>query len=538
MAQSMALYRKWRPLTFDQVIGQDHITSALQSQVQQGRVSHAYIFTGTRGTGKTTCAKILARAVCCENPINGEPCNQCPSCLTILEDSTSDCSEIDAASYTGVDNIRAIREEALYTPTMLSRRIFIIDEVHMLSASAFNALLKIMEEPPAHVLFVLATTDIHKVPATILSRCQRFDFRRVSVSAIAERLLHIAEKEGYSLTPDAAEMIARLGDGSVRDSISLYDRCMPYNGTVDAKRVTESLGMPDSDGIARMYEYIVDRDGAGAMSVFLEMYSSGKDIISVFDSLLSLVRDIYVVKLTNKAEYLSVNSIDRVKALADKTEMSSLEFYVNCISELLQRLTRTAARRADGEVCLLKMSMGGAVAAPVVLTAPAASVKAAAPAAKPDPKPEVTPAQPVVERIAEPAPVDAPAQAPVAAPTQTVAPSSDTFKPTPKRTEQAADGLKQSFLNLVSTKVNPGVRTFIGMSDIKSSEQRLRIEAPDESLRILNKPEYIAIFKEAAAALGFSDVTVSKKVDVPPPLSPIDSILNKAQSMGIHVERK
>ena len=406
----------------------------------------------------------------------------------------------------------------------------------MLSASAFNALLKIMEEPPAHVLFVLATTDIHKVPATILSRCQRFDFRRVSVSAIAERLLHIAEKEGYSLTPDAAEMIARLGDGSVRDSISLYDRCMPYNGTVDAKRVTESLGMPDSDGIARMYECIVDRDGAGAMSVFLEMYSSGKDIISVFDSLLSLVRDIYVVKLTNKAEYLSVNSIDRVKALADKTEMSSLEFYVNCISELLQRLTRTAARRADGEVCLLKMSMGGAIAAPVVLTAPGAPVKAAAPVAKPEPKPEVTPAQPAVECIAEPTP--APTQAPVAAPTQTAAPSSDTSKPSPKRTEQAADGLKQSFLNLVSPKVNPGVRTFIGMSDIKSSEKRLRIEAPDEALRFLTKPEYIAIFKEAAAALGFNDVTVSKKVDVPPPLSPIDSILNKAQSMGIHVERK
>ena len=527
MAQSVALYRKWRPLTFDQVIGQEHITSALQSQVQQGRVSHAYIFTGTRGTGKTTCAKILARAICCENPINGEPCNQCPSCLAILGDSTSDCSEIDAASYTGVDNIRAIREEALYTPTMLSRRIFIIDEVHMLSASAFNALLKIMEEPPAHVLFVLATTDIHKVPATILSRCQPFHFPRVSVSAIAERLWHISEKEGYNLTPDAAEMIARLGDGSVRDSISLYDRCMPYNGTVDANRVTESLGMPDSDAIARMYDCIVSRDGAGAMSLFLEMYSSGKDIISVFDSLLSLVRDIYVVKLTNKAEYLSVNSIDKVKALADKTEMSSLEFYVNCISELLQRLTRTAARRADGEVCLLKMSMGGTVASPVVLTPPTTPVKAA-PTIMPAPQPEAKPVQPAP--AAEPKPVQSSVPAQPAATTEA-----------PKRTDRQTpptSELKQKFINLVNSKVGPGVRTFISMSQISASEQRLRIEAPDEALLFMTKPEYVAIFKEAAMALGFNDVTVAKKADAPPPLSPIDSILNKAQSMGIHVERK
>lgn len=536
MAQSVALYRKWRPLTFDQVIGQEHITSALQSQVQQGRVSHAYIFTGTRGTGKTTCAKILARAVCCENPINGEPCNCCPSCLAILGDSTSDCSEIDAASNTGVDNIRSIREEALYTPTMLSRRIFIIDEVHMLSTNAFNALLKIMEEPPSHVLFILATTDIHKVPATILSRCQRFDFRRVAVASIAERLLHIARNEGYSLTPDAAEMIARLGDGSVRDSISLYDRCMPYNGTVDAARVTSSLGMPDSDAIARMFDYISSRDGAGAMEVFLELYSEGKDIISVFDSLLSLVRDIYIVKLTNKAEYLSVNSIERVKSLADKTEMPALEFYVNCISELLQRLTRTAARRADGEVCILKMSMGSVTTStPVVLTAPTAPVKTT-PVSQPAPNPAPQPAsvasapaapvktEPVVTKASEIAPK------PVSAATATPA--------TPARQENTASELKQKFIAIVNPAVSAGVRTFIGMSDVVAVDKRLRVEAPDLALRFITKPEYIEIFKKAATELGFNDVTVVKKEDAPPPLSPIDAILNKARDLGIPTEKR
>ena len=236
MEQHLALYRKWRPLTFDDVFGQEHVTTALRNQVAAGRTSHAYLFTGTRGTGKTSCAKILARAVCCENPVNGSPCNQCAACRSILEDSALDVSEIDAASNNGVDNIRDIREEAAFSPTALTKRVYIIDEVHMLSAGAFNALLKTLEEPPEHVLFILATTEIHKVPATILSRCQRYDFRRIPPEIIAARLNQIASEEGFTLSSPAATLLARLGDGSMRDAISLLDRSVSADGNIDLGR--------------------------------------------------------------------------------------------------------------------------------------------------------------------------------------------------------------------------------------------------------------------------------------------------------------
>ena len=221
-----ALYRKYRPQTFDAVYGQRHITVTLQNQVQYGRVSHAYLFTGTRGTGKTTCAKILARAVNCEHPVNGNPCNECPSCRGIMDGSILDVLELDAASNTGVDNMRAILEETTYPPANVKRRVYIIDEVHMLSAGAFNALLKTLEEPPEYVMFILATTELHRVAATILSRCQRFDFKRVDPREIASNLSAIAEKEGVRISPKALDLLAKLADGSVRDSLSLLERCM------------------------------------------------------------------------------------------------------------------------------------------------------------------------------------------------------------------------------------------------------------------------------------------------------------------------
>ena len=579
MAQAVALYRKWRPLTFSEVIGQEHITTALRTQVEQGRVSHAYIFTGTRGTGKTTCAKILARAVCCENPINGEPCNQCPSCRAILADSTSDCSEIDAASNTGVDNIRSIREEALYTPTMLRRRIFIIDEVHMLSTSAFNALLKIMEEPPAHVLFILATTDIHKVPATILSRCQRFDFRRVAVSAISERLMHIAQSEGYSLTAPASEMIARIGDGSVRDSISLYDRCMPYSGTVDEDRVTQSLGLPESDTVCAIYEDILDHNPGAALERFLELYAGGKDIIAVFDSLLSLIRDIYIAKLTQKPEYLTANSIDKVKALSGKCDVRTLEYHVSCVSDLLQRLTRTAARRADGEVCLFKMALGSAPQASPVYAAPAPTApRPAAPAPTPTPAPVSKPApapvktqpeasddappwddadappensEPIypdtppertsVTRPASPAPQPTAQPAPQPVRESVPAPATPEAAEQPRRSSVSvapASELKKEFNAQAFSRFRPSVRTYLGLSDISALDRKIKIEAPDEALGFLTKADYMQIYREIAQSLGFDDVLLVKKQPQPPVLSPIETVLNNARSLGIPIENK
>ena len=220
-----ALYRKWRPQTFDEVVGQDHITETLKNQVKTGRLSHAYLFIGTRGTGKTTCARILARAVNCEHPVDGNPCGVCPACRGILDGSVLDVVELDAASNNGVDNVRALRDEAVFSPTAVKKRVYIIDEVHMLSLAAFNALLKILEEPPEHLMFILATTELQKVPATILSRCQRHSFKRVDSPVIAAYLEKIAEAEHFDLSRDAAELIARLADGGVRDALSLLDQC-------------------------------------------------------------------------------------------------------------------------------------------------------------------------------------------------------------------------------------------------------------------------------------------------------------------------
>ena len=226
-----ALYRKWRPKTFSDVVGQEHVTETLQRQVAEGRLSHAYLFTGTRGTGKTTCAKILAKAVNCEHPENGNPCNKCSSCLGIESGGFLDVMELDAASNNGVDHVRALRDEAIYSPAQVKKRVYIIDEVHMLSIAAFNALLKILEEPPEHLMFILATTELHKVPATILSRCQRFAFRRILPREIVGRLNYIAEQEGIDLRPDGAELLAHIADGALRDALSLLDQCAAAGGT-------------------------------------------------------------------------------------------------------------------------------------------------------------------------------------------------------------------------------------------------------------------------------------------------------------------
>ena len=254
-----ALYRKWRPQTFDQVVGQQHITETLKNQVRTGRLSHAYLFIGTRGTGKTTCARILAKAVNCEHPVDGNPCGVCPACRGISDGSVLDVVELDAASNNGVDNVRALREEAVFTPASVRKRVYIIDEVHMLSASAFNALLKILEEPPEHLMFILATTELQKVPATILSRGQRHSFRRIDTPDIAEYLEYIAKQENFKLSHEAAELIARLADGGVRDALSLLDQCSA-SATIDLEAVYSAMGLAGNRRTAQLMSSILDHD--------------------------------------------------------------------------------------------------------------------------------------------------------------------------------------------------------------------------------------------------------------------------------------
>ena len=291
-----ALYRKWRPRTFDDVVGQSHITETLKRQVAAGRLSHAYLFTGTRGTGKTTCAKILARAVNCEHPTDGNPCNQCASCQGIENGSILDVLELDAASNNGVDQVRALRDEAVYSPAAVRKRVYIVDEVHMLSTAAFNALLKILEEPPAHLMFILATTELHKVPATIKSRCQQFSFQRILPADIARRLSYVAEREGIDLKPEGAALLARLADGGLRDALSLLDQCAVSGGPVGEQRVLDALGLAGGLETGRLMGRVADHDAAGALEDIARLYGGGKDVSAILGELSSLARDLLIRK--------------------------------------------------------------------------------------------------------------------------------------------------------------------------------------------------------------------------------------------------
>ena len=354
-----ALYRKWRPNRFADVVGQRHITDTLRAQLESGRLSHAYLFTGTRGTGKTTCAKILARAVNCTNLQSGDPCGTCPACRGILDGSVLDVVEIDAASNNGVDNIRDIREEVRYIPASVKKRVYIIDEVHMLSQGAFNALLKTLEEPPEHVLFILATTEINKVPATILSRCQRFDFRRIAPHDIAQRLLEIAEEEHIPLTEGGARMIARLADGALRDALSILDRTAAgSSGPIDEELVASGVGILAGDTAVELMRHILQGDLTAAIAQLGESYTAGRELGAVLDQLLGLIRDMLLVK-TSKGDVSGLlspaYSAKTVAQLCEQVPASRLLAYTGILQEALIRMPRAANRRIEAELCMVRL---------------------------------------------------------------------------------------------------------------------------------------------------------------------------------------
>ena len=359
MAAYQALYRKYRPQTFDDVVGQHAVTQTLKTQLTKNQLSHAYLFTGSRGTGKTSCAKILAKAVNCENPQEGNPCNCCPSCRSIDSGACMDVLEIDAASNNGVDNVRDLRDGAVYTPSEVKMRVYIIDEVHMLSISAFNALLKIIEEPPAHLLFILATTELHKVPATILSRCQRFSFRRISQEDIAARLQYAAYQENIDLDDSAARVLARMADGGMRDGLSLLDQCASATaGEVTAERVYQCLGIAGEQKAAEMLGHISRHETKEALTLFNRLYADGKDLSALLDELACLCRDLLVLKTAPDAglSMLSGVATDRdAKALAASISHGELVRMMNLLQQTMTGFTRSASRRVDAELCVLNM---------------------------------------------------------------------------------------------------------------------------------------------------------------------------------------
>ena len=354
-----ALYRKYRPQTFDDVVGQESVTQVLKSQLISGKLSHAYLFTGSRGTGKTTCSKILAKAVNCLHPVDGNPCNCCSACKSIDDGSCTDVLEIDAASNNGVDNVRSLRDDAIYAPAEVKKRVYIIDEVHMLSMSAFNALLKIIEEPPAHLMFILATTELHKVPATILSRCQRFSFRRISPDEIASRIHYVAYEEGIQIDDAAANLLSRLADGALRDGLSLLDQCASSSeGPLTAETVYHCLGIAGARKAAELLRSAADHDVKTALTLLGEQYAEGKDLSAMVDELISLSRDLLILKTAPASGRNMLTGIctdAELQELLPRFTSGELLRITTLLQQTAAGFQRSANRRIDVELCLVQM---------------------------------------------------------------------------------------------------------------------------------------------------------------------------------------
>ena len=359
MSAYQALYRKYRPQTFDDVVGQLAVTQTLKTQLLTDKMSHAYLFTGSRGTGKTSCAKILAKAVNCLHPENGNPCNRCSACKSIDDGSCMDVLEIDAASNNGVDHVRDLRDDAVYSPSQVKKRVYIIDEVHMLSISAFNALLKIIEEPPEHLLFILATTELHKVPATILSRCQRFSFRRISQEDIASRLQYVAYQENIDMDESAARVLSRLADGGMRDGLSLLDQVSSATiGELTADAVYACLGIAGEQRCGELMGYVANHDTKNALQLFNRLYTEGKDLSALLDELACLTRDLLVLKTapgTGITMLSGVSSDEEVAQLRNRFSSGELVRMMTLLQETMAGFTRASSRRMDAELCILNL---------------------------------------------------------------------------------------------------------------------------------------------------------------------------------------
>lgn len=358
-AMHQALYRKWRPKTFDEVCGQDHITSVLRYEVKEGTVNHAYLFCGSRGTGKTSCAKILAKAVNCLSPANGNPCGKCAACLSIEAGTATDVLEMDAASNNGVENIRDIRDEVMYSPSSLRYRVYIVDEVHMLSQSAFNALLKTLEEPPAHVVFILATTELQKLPATIISRCQRFDFRRIAAPVLASRISYIAKKEGLDLAPAAAERIARMAQGGMRDAISLLELCAGTPGTITPDTVNEFTGSTGRTAVAELARAVAAGDLDAVFGAVAEATASARDLSVFWQDLMAFYRDLLVLKtVKDPAKYLDLTDTEAAELhiLAQSFGKGQLLSHCKLLEDAFLAMQKAGAvKRMIAELALLRM---------------------------------------------------------------------------------------------------------------------------------------------------------------------------------------
>ena len=350
-----ALYRKFRPLTFDEIVGQEHIVKTIKNEIINNRVGHAYLFNGGRGTGKTSAAKILARAVNCLNPKDGEPCNECEICKAALEGSLTDIVEMDAASNNSVEDVRAIRDEVNFLPTLAKYRVYIIDEVHMLSTGAFNALLKTLEEPPAHVKFILATTEPQKLPATILSRCQRFDFKKISNQNIEKRLDFVCKESKIDITPEAKKLIAILAEGAMRDALSILERCMQEEELITEDLVKELVGIPKTENVNQITTSILNKDTDNALKTIDNVLEQGKDISNFLWEIIKYVKDILVYKTNTKLEIYSEEELANIKKLAEATSKERLISIIYELSNLANEIKWSSQKLIMFQVCIIKL---------------------------------------------------------------------------------------------------------------------------------------------------------------------------------------
>lgn len=503
-----ALYRKYRPKSFDDVVGQEYITGTLKNQVQTGRLSHAYLFIGTRGTGKTTCARILAKAVNCEHPVDGNPCNECAACRGIEDGTILDVVELDAASNNGVDDVRMLRDEAIFSPTTVRKRVYIIDEVHMLSKPAFNALLKILEEPPQHLMFILATTELNKVLPTILSRCQRHSFRRLDGDTIAKRLSYVAEKEGIRLEEDAAQLLGRLADGGMRDGLSLLDQCSSAE-TVDTSAVLHAMGLAGSYRTKALADCIISNDIAAALDQFESLWQDGKEPSALLSELAGFFREALLLRLSPGSGKALISGAYEESALRGiRVGDGTMLWILNTIQKYQSVMRDSSNPRLTGELCLAELCG----MRPNVQTIPA-SIPAAL--SVPEPIGDLKP-QSGFDDPAEMMPWGA------AQESSTVSANVTVPKETTQKTEAAAEQEKQAFNPgaiswqdvLKASEKDIPIGTYVLLSDdmqvrgeVNGNELLLRI-TPGFTMTAINTPDVVNTLRQCASRLSGSPIQV------------------------------
>ena len=570
------LYRKYRPRVFADVYGQDHVTSTLKNEIKEGRISHAYLFTGSRGTGKTTCAKILAKAVNCPNAVDGEPCNACEICKGLDSGTIYDVVEIDAASNNGVDNIRDLREEVNYTPTRGKYRVYIIDEVHMLSTGAFNALLKTLEEPPAHVIFILATTEVHKLPATILSRCQRFDFKRIQPETMAVRLQQVAGLEGMELAPDAATLIARIADGALRDGLSILDQCAGRSKQITAQLVSEVAGLSGREALYRLSDAVLARDSSAAVEELAQLHENSYDMERLCVEMINHFRNFMMVKTVKKSRELIICTDDEYKhieASAGQFTLAQILRGLDLFQSTLVKIKGGATPRIEMEMAFIRLCEPKLETDPDAINqrlsaleravqngvpaAPVKTVQSPAPAAHPAPaQPTVPPtSQPTPAAAApapEPEPISATSAEPVSAPVPESAPVQPESPVPPEpaaaapSSASAADSEQKLFMQWADL-MEILHRTDIALFGVLSGSQGYTrgefflIDSPNPTIK-----EFIKISTHAKAIrAALHELTghnyklglfKKKSTEQAPRRDPLEDLLSKARENHIQIE--